>query len=418
MSWGRRRGNAVVPSPLARFLWQVYREQLTPAGRWFFWISLAFSVYGASTLDIQAYVPFCYAAGLWGAAAAAAVLFRPHLRLRASHAPRVCAGETLPVEVEIESLARVPPALLRVVPHRAPHGLRAVPVEGVEVPPLRRGERCRLRLGLRCLRRGVYRLPGFRAETAFPFGLLNARRVFADERPLVVYPRFTPLTRLSLPSGRRYHPGGVALASHLGDSFEYLGNREYREGDSPRDLDWRATARLGRPVVREYREEYFLRAAVILDTCLPPESAGGREADFEQAVSLVAAIGDYMARQEYLVDLFAAGPDLYHLTAGRSLAYLDQILDILACVEPAAREPFSLLEPEIGVHLSRLTTVICVLLDWNPERQAFVEKLQGHGTTLRIVVVHSGAPTLRPPGGSDAVLLLSPAEIAAGIEEL
>ena len=47
---------------------------------------------------------------------------------------------------------------------------------------------------------------------------------------------------------------------------------------------------------------------------------------FERAVSVAASVADFMARQEYLVDLFAAGPNLYHLTAGRSLAYLDQIL--------------------------------------------------------------------------------------------
>ncbi len=47
-----------------------------------------------------------------------------------------------------------------------------------------------------------------------------------------------------------------------------------------------------------------------------------------------------MARQEYLVDIFAAGPDLYHLMAGRSLAYLDQILDILASVDGSEEEPF------------------------------------------------------------------------------
>ena len=53
-----------------------------------------------------------------------------------------------------------------------------------------------------------------------------------------------------VPSGRRYQPGGIAMASKLGDSFEFIGNREYRDGDNLRDMDWRATARLSRPIVR------------------------------------------------------------------------------------------------------------------------------------------------------------------------
>ena len=170
------------------------------------------------------------------------------------------------------------------------------------------------------------------------------------------------------------------MTSQLGESFEYLGNRDYREGDNPRDIDWRATARATRPIVREWVEEYMLRAAVILDTHIPAslgrKPAQHRREDFKRGVCICAAVSDYMARQDYLVDLFAAGPDLYHLTAGRSLAYLDQILDILACVEESSAEPFDAIEPHIGALLERLSTVICVFLDWNPVRRNFALRLR------------------------------------------
>ena len=208
------------------------------------------------------------------------------------------------------------------------------------MPVLKPGETAQLRLGLLCRQRGAFLLRGFRVETAFPLGLMVAQQVFSEEQPLLVYPRFTPLARLDAPLGRRYQPGGVALASNLGDSFEFIGNREYREGDPIRSIDWRATARLTRPVVREFREEYFLRTAVILDTFVPGLPGAPAAAAFERAVSVCAAVSDYMARSEYLVDLFAAGPELHQLTAGRSLAYLDEILDLLACVDSSDREDF------------------------------------------------------------------------------
>jgi uncharacterized protein (DUF58 family) len=408
-------------SVLVRWLRHVYRERLTQGGRWFFWSTLAFTAYGASSLDLQAYIPFSYAFGLWVAAALVLPLCRPRVRVRWSHADRVCAGETLPVELEVEQAGRLPGASLSVVPHRHPSGVEPVPRTGASIPPLARGERFRTHLGLRCNRRGVYRLGGFRAETGYPFGLLLATRTFAEEGPLVVYPRFTRLARLEIPTGRRYQPGGVALASTLGDSFEFIGNREYREGDSIRDMDWHATARLGRPIVREYREEYFLRVAVILDTHVPHRRPPERGADFERAVSLCAGVSDSMARQDYLVDLFAAGPDLYHLTAGRSLAYLDQILDILACVEENPSEPFLALEPELMEGLSRITTVICVLLDWNETRREFVHNLRQQGAALKILIVREGPCTLDPSLDGDAlgeIPVLSAADFERGIEEL
>jgi uncharacterized protein (DUF58 family) len=324
------------------------------------------------------------------------------------------------VDVEIEQLGRLA-ADLYVVPHRLPRGVAAEPEEGVPVPALRRGEKTRVRLSLKCWKRGVYRLKGMRVESDFPALLMVASHCVEEDRPLMVYPQFTRLARLHLPTGRRYHPGGVALASNLGESFEFIGNREYREGDSIRDIDWRATARLSRPIVREYRDEYFLRVAVILDTHIPKGAKPVMRDSFEHAVSLSAGISDYMARQEYLVDIFAAGPNLYHLTAGRSLAYLDQILDILACVEENPEEPFQVIEPEIMENLARITTVICVFLDWNEARRAFVNRLAQNGAGVKVVIVRDGACTLSPLADSDVIgqiPVLSNADVKRGIEEI
>jgi len=327
----------------------------------------------------------------------------------------------LHVDVEVEQMGRLRGADLVVIPHRLPGPIDSVPDEGVMLGDLRRGHISRVRIGLRCTKRGAYLLRGFRVETGFPFGILRARRTFRDERQLLVLPKFSPLARLLLPTGRRYQPGGVALASVIGESFEYLGNREYREGDNPRDIDWRATARMQRPIVREWVEEYMLRVAVILDTHVPKELARRelqeRREAFERAVSVAAAVSDYMARQDYLVDIFAAGPNLYHLTAGRSLAYLDQILEILACVDENPDEPFEVIEPQIAEMMSRISTVICVLLDWNEARREFVHRLSVQGVAVKVIILRDGACSIDPSNEIQAPIV-GRAEFERGIEEL
>ena len=64
---------------------------------------------------------------------------------------------------------------------------------------------------------------------------------------------------------------------------------------------------------------------------------------------MLASIADHMSRSEEVVDIFAAGPDLYEVSAGRSLGYLDNVLDVLACLEPCHEPPFEVL----GSTLSR-----------------------------------------------------------------
>ncbi len=400
--------------------WRVWNERFTPAGRWFFIGAVALFLSGINSLELQSYVPLLYAGSLWMCAVVAYFRNRPRADLRAAHTDRVCAGETLPVEIEVTNSGRKTARDWRVIAHRLPPHIELEPAHGAPVLPLKSGEKARLTLKLRAAQRGIFTVRGWRVETSFPFGLLNAAQVFAEERKLLVFPAFTPLTQLDIPTGRRHHPGGVALVSHLGESMEYLGNREYREGDNPRDIDWRATARLQKPILREYREEYFLRVAVVLDTHLPNPNAASGEA-FERAVSLCAAVGDFMARQEYLVDIFAAGPNLYHLTAGRSLAYLDQILDILACVEANPDEPFDTLEPEILENLAQINAIVCLFLDWNETRRAFCERLQSSGVGLKIIIARD-TPCTQDPNADAAwfgpIPVISRAAFVEGVTAL
>jgi uncharacterized protein (DUF58 family) len=405
--------------------WNFFFQRMTSGGRWFAGATLAFFLIAAgSTLETQSYVPLCYAAALWLLAGIMMWWWRPRAGVQVRQAERVCVGEILPLEVQVSNNGRLTLHEARLLPHRLPPPFAAVPPSGVALEPLAPKASVTATVGVRATKRGVYTMRGVRVETAFPFGLLYAPRACNDARPLLVYPQFTPLQRLEIPTGRRHHPGGVALAATRGDSFEFWGNREWRQGDTLRDIDWRATARLRRPlekpVVREYREEFLLRVAVVLDTQVPAGHKAENE-NFERAVSLCAACGDYMARQDYLVDIFAAGPQLYHLTTGRSLAYLDQILDILACVEPTEHAPFEQLEPEIAEHLGQITTVICVFLDWTMQRRAFVQHLLEQGVAVKVIIARDGACTFDPLSDSDVigpVPVLSRADYERGVDEL
>src|SRR6202008_1442681 len=108
---------------------------------------------------------------------------------------------------------------------------------------------------------------------------------------ITVVPAFQTIRHFELPVSRRYQPGGVMMSSGLGHSPEYVGNREYTPGEPARRLDFKAWARTGKPVVREYQEEYYSRIALVLDTFVPGRFRRGQEhPQFEAAVSLTAAI--------------------------------------------------------------------------------------------------------------------------------
>ena len=402
-----------------RWIFRLYRERLTTSGRWFMWVTVAFTLYGASTLDIQAYVPFCYISALWFVAGIVAGFSRLRVGLRVSSADRVSVGEVLPLDVEVTQLGPRGVSDLQVVPYRLPYSIAST-VDSFPVPALNKGESARVRVGVRCSRRGVFVLHGFQVHSSFPFGIMLTRRLFLEDRLVMVYPGFTPLRNIAIRSGRRYHAGGVALASTIGDSFEYVGNREFREGDNIRDVDWRSTARLGKPVVREYREEYYLRVVVILDTFVPRDATPERAQALERSISICAAVCDYMQRLDYIVEMFAAGPNMYQLTAGRSLAYLEQILEILSCVKENPEEPFTGIESQIQEQLTRLTSIICIFMDWDETRRDLVSRYREYGITMKVIIVRDGPCTLDPEAEAigEPVRIVTAAEFAAGVDEL
>jgi uncharacterized protein (DUF58 family) len=271
-------------------------------------------------------------------------------------------------------------------------------------------------------RRGAYELPGPEVLSAFPFGLFVNKRRPREPARLLVTPHFEPLTEIRIPSGKRHQPGGLQLVSQVGDSEEFIGCREYRPGDRIRDLHHAAWARTGKPVIREFQQEYLTRIALVVDTFVRPSWKGIPEVrPLEAAISLGAAVADALSRQEYVIDLFAAGPELYHFQAGRHLAFLDDILDVLACIEGCPKDPFPTLSPAVGEALSQISTAIVVFLDWDESRRDFARMLQEHGVETLVLIVRDGPTTLDPSGFATAAggaRTFTIAEVEAGLGSL
>ncbi len=329
---------------------------------------------------------------------------RPRLEINRILAKRVTAGADFPVSYQLTNHGKRPLWDLVTDTLPLPRGLRMI-TRPACTPDLAGGRTVRLTATVHALRRGDYLLPSVRVASTFPFGLWCWGATGSHRQMLMVHPSFAPLGTLRLPIGRRYQPRGIALSSKIGESMEFLGCRDYREGDSLRHLHMRSWARTGQPVVREFCEEYLSRAALILDNHRPPPawfSLGlGKPADpvFEAAVSLGAAIADHFCRHDFVVDLFAAGKDVYRFQSGRSLAYLENILDILACLQPQRPDTFPELSAQIMEEAPQLSGALFVLLNWDKPRQDLVDAVQACGASVRVILIcgKQGPPPDLPP---------------------
>lgn len=195
-------------------------------------------------------------------------------------------------------------------------------------------------------RRGRHRLSGFRIATRFPFGFINKSRTVRLESDLLVYPALVPVP-VELVSGlaSRHGRGAHKWRSRRGDFF---GLREFRQGDDPRDIHWRTSARRGRPFVRETEDDEGLEVCIVVDNQIGSDASSGTNDDaglapgrsrpqaanpsFEAMVSMAASLAVELIRRRYRVGLITRGEEIPPESgAGQSL----RILRYLALIEPA-----------------------------------------------------------------------------------
>lgn len=309
--------------------------------------------------------------------------------------------------------------------HSRPFGLNPRPqrdpfrhalVREAPLPPIPARQSGEAVVELTPMRRGVMRFEGVTIARCDPFGLYRALRRQKLPQSLLVLPRRYPLPPLTLPGASKYQQGGVAMASHIGQSDEFVSLRDYRRGDPPRHIHWRSWARVGRPIVKEFEDEFFVRHALVLDTFTTrPQSEL-----FEEAVSVAASFACTVLTQESLLDLLFVGADAYCFTAGRGLAHADQMLEILASVQPSYQQPFTTLERAVLEHADVVSGVILVLLEWDEARRRFVEKLGMLGLPVLVFVLRSAGDTrpLDPGPLVDAPQSLHSLEIGRIEEQL
>lgn len=204
----------------------------------------------------------------------------------------IFAGQTVRVAVKLKNEKQMLPSFsLRVeavTKKNAPAPvLLATPVY---FPYLPRQDSVKQTVPLLFARRGKYRQETFRIVTRFPFGFLQKARRLDLPSEALVYPSVdaTPEFLEVLPGIQ----GAIeTLAKGRGQDLYAL--RDYLPTDSARHVHWKASARLGSLMVREFAREDDTRVLLVLDPhsgAARADSTPAEKERFERAVELCAAI--------------------------------------------------------------------------------------------------------------------------------
>jgi uncharacterized protein (DUF58 family) len=262
--------------------------------------------------------------------------------------PRLAIGEREPVTLMVQSA--IPRDLLVELRDEPPAGF---PSEGrlftLSVPARGRAQGT---YWITPPGRGDYTFGGTTARIAGPLGLVQRQWRVPHATAVQVYPNFRLAARMEL-LGRRSHllRTGLHVLRRRGQGRTFESLRDYVQGDDTRHIDWKATARRHKPIVREYEVERHQNVLLMLDAGRMMTAAVEGLTKLDCAVNAALLVthaalthGDRMGLLVFAEDVLAYLPP----RAGKR--QIGRVLEALYRIQP------SLVEPDYGAAFRYLAT--------------------------------------------------------------
>ncbi len=189
--------------------------------------------------------------------------------------------------------------------------------------------------------RGRPEFTRFRVWSTFPFGLIKKSVTVSQVNHTLIYPRVYALRPRLIESVAPVGISGVRLSRQSGLGDEFFGTREYRPGDSVRQIAWKRAAGLDTLVTIERARASPPRLRVVLNLSKPTsqlrvDSGQSQDGLEEDAISLAASLLSEASSHGYETGLSILGYDIPSTPLRRSHWHLQKMLGALASIDRAA----------------------------------------------------------------------------------
>lgn len=139
-------------------------------------------------------------------------------------------------------------------------------------------------------------------------GFFKKRQILPCESFSKVYPNYRSIMNYALlSSDQKTNLLGIRQRQQRGDGLEFHQLREYRMGDSLRQIDWRATSRLQKIISKDYQQERDQNIIFLLDSGRRMRTKDSELSHFDQALNATLLVASIALRQGDAVGLKVFG---------------------------------------------------------------------------------------------------------------
>jgi uncharacterized protein (DUF58 family) len=195
----------------------------------------------------------------------------------------------------------------------------------LQLPP---GREVELSYRITPVERGQFNFEACVLRLRSPFALWWQLRHAGQPQSVRIYPNFAPLAKLALiGSEQASRVVGAHLKRRRGEGTEFQQLREYRTGDSLRQIDWKASQRARKLISRDYQDERNQQVMLLLDTGRRLLARDATLAHFDHVLNAALMVAYLALRQGDAVGLLASGGKSRYMAPGRGLGTIDTLLN-------------------------------------------------------------------------------------------
>lgn len=215
------------------------------------------------------------------------------------------------------------------------------------------------------------------------WNLWNFIRRFGHTSDSRVYPDFSVINTTSLLTiERTMSLLGAHLSQRRGDGMEFHQLREFRIGDTLRQVDWKATARLNKPISREYQEEKDQYLIFLLDSSRRMRAKEDNVSYFDHALNALLANSYIALGKGDGVGVMTFAGDHRWLSPVKGKTGVNRLLNHLYHVETSTDSSDYITAAEALLHRHRKRSLVVIITNLHDEDH------QDIGLATRLLTSH------------------------------
>lgn len=254
------------------------------------------------------------------------------------------------------------------------HDLYPVQVRARRLPIVRRidpGQALELHWQATAVRRGSLVLKGLHLAWLSPLGCWWRRVEVPLEDRARVYPNFNLVIQYGQLAGdRRLEEMGIHTMQRRGSGTDFHQLRDYREGDSLRQIDWHATSRVRKLIAKDYQDARDQRVVFLLDCSRRMRAMDGELSHFDQCLNALLLLAHVALKQGDEVALHTLGSSDQRervLPAGRGQRQFGALLETVYDLDAGPGHPDFLAAATELMRIQRRRSLVVLMTNLRDE---------------------------------------------------